>query len=25
GYTNVSRYPGGIYAWRGAGHPLTAQ
>ncbi|MEM1070086.1 MAG: rhodanese-like domain-containing protein [Planctomycetota bacterium] len=23
GYTNVLRYPGGIYAWRGAGHPLT--
>ena len=23
GYTNVYRYPGGIYAWRGAGNPLT--
>lgn len=23
GYTNVKRYPGGIYAWRGAGHSLT--
>ena len=23
GYTNVYRYPGGIYAWRGAGKALT--
>lgn len=23
GYTNVYRYAGGIYAWRGAGHDLT--
>ena len=23
GYTRVKRYPGGIYAWRGAGLPLT--
>ena len=23
GYTNVYRYPGGIYAWRGAGNALT--
>jgi thiosulfate/3-mercaptopyruvate sulfurtransferase len=23
GFTNVKRYPGGIYAWRGAGHDLT--
>ncbi len=23
GYTNVKRYPGGIHAWRGAGHVLT--
>lgn len=23
GYTNVKRYPGGIHAWRGAGHSLT--
>jgi len=23
GYTNVKRYPGGIYAWKGAGHELT--
>lgn len=23
GYTNVYRYPGGIHAWRGAGHPLV--
>ena len=23
GYTNVKRYPGGLYAWKGAGHPLT--
>lgn len=23
GYTNLYRYPGGIYAWRGAGHALT--
>lgn len=22
GYTNVYRYPGGIYAWRGAGYPV---
>jgi rhodanese-related sulfurtransferase len=21
GYTNVKRYPGGLFAWRGAGHP----
>lgn len=25
GYTNVKRYPGGIYAWKGAGHKLTTQ
>lgn len=24
GYTNVYRYPGGIYAWRGAGNTLTS-
>ena len=24
GYTNVKRYAGGIYAWKGAGHPVTA-
>jgi rhodanese-related sulfurtransferase len=23
GYTNVYRYPGGIYAWRGAGNAIT--
>lgn len=23
GYTNVVRYPGGIHAWRGAGHSLS--
>lgn len=23
GYSNVKRYPGGIYAWRGAGHSLA--
>lgn len=23
GYTNIYRYPGGIYAWRGAGNSLT--
>jgi rhodanese-related sulfurtransferase len=23
GYKNVKRYPGGIHAWRGAGHSLT--
>ena len=23
GFTNVYRHPGGIYAWRGAGHALT--
>lgn len=22
GYRDVKRYPGGIYAWKGAGHPL---
>jgi rhodanese-related sulfurtransferase len=25
GYTNVRRYAGGIYAWRGAGHPLEGK
>lgn len=25
GYTNVFRHPGGLYAWRGAGHPLTTE
>jgi len=25
GYTNVYRYPGGIYAWRGAGNTLTTE
>lgn len=24
GYTNVARYPGGIYAWKGAGLPTEA-
>ncbi len=24
GYTNVKRYPGGIYAWKGAGHATEA-
>ena len=24
GYTDVKRYPGGIYAWRGAGHPTES-
>jgi thiosulfate/3-mercaptopyruvate sulfurtransferase len=24
GYTNVKRYPGGIYAWRGAGFPVES-
>jgi len=24
GYTNVRRYPGGIYAWKGAGHATEA-
>lgn len=24
GYTNVQRYPGGIYAWKGAGHPTES-
>ena len=23
GYTNVYRYPGGVYAWRGSGYELT--
>ena len=23
GYTDVKRFPGGIYAWKGAGHKLT--
>lgn len=25
GYTNVKRYPGGIYAWQGAGYELTTK
>lgn len=25
GYTNVKRYPGGIYAWKGAGGALTTE
>lgn len=25
GFTNVYRYPGGIYAWKGASHPLTTK
>ena len=25
GYKNVYRYPGGLYAWRGAGHALSTQ
>ncbi len=25
GYTNVHRHPGGLYAWRGAGHSLTTK
>lgn len=25
GYTNVYRYPGGIYAWRGAGYALSVE
>lgn len=25
GHTNVYRYPGGIYAWRGAGYALTTE
>ncbi len=25
GYTNVKRYPGGIYAWRGAGNAVSAK
>ena len=25
GYTNVKRYAGGIYAWRGAGYPVTSK
>lgn len=25
GYTNVKRYPGGIYAWQGAGNPVVSQ
>jgi thiosulfate/3-mercaptopyruvate sulfurtransferase len=24
GYTNVKRYPGGIYAWKGAGNPTES-
>ena len=24
GYTNVKRQPGGIFAWKGAGHPVEA-
>ncbi len=24
GYTNVVRYPGGIFAWKGAGYPVEA-
>ena len=24
GYTNVKRYPGGIFAWKGAGLPTVA-
>ncbi len=25
GYTNVYRYAGGLYAWRGSGYPLTTE
>jgi rhodanese-related sulfurtransferase len=25
GYTNVKRHPGGIYAWRGAGYPVSTK
>lgn len=25
GYQNVQRHPGGVYAWKGAGHPLASE